>query len=108
MREPYFVLSDEATNDLVSLAEYLKLVGDDTLAEKILTRFYHLFTLLAHWPDIGRTHKELTGYPRSFTMKPWIVFYEQVGDSESVRILRVLDGRRDIPTLLHKRRKTKE
>ncbi len=99
MREPYFVLSEEATNDLALLAKYLELVSDDTLAEKILTRFYHLFTLLAHWPDIGRTHKELAGNPRSFTMKPWIVFYEQAMDSESIRILRVFDGRRDLSTL---------
>ncbi len=99
MREPYFVLSDEATNDLVSLAEYLELVSDADFSEKILTRFYHLFALLAHWPDIGRTHKDLTGNPRSFTMKPWIVFYEQATDSENVLILRVFDCRRDLTTL---------
>lgn len=105
MREPYFVLSNDATSDLSSLAEYLKFVSDADLAEKILTRFYHLFTLLAHWPDIGRTHKELTGNPRSFLMRPWIVFYEQSTNSDCVRILRVLDGRRDLPTLLPKRQK---
>jgi toxin ParE1/3/4 len=105
MRKSYFVLSNDATNDLSSLAEYLKFVSGADLAEKILTRFYHLFTLLAHWPDIGRTHSELTDNPRSFTMKPWIIFYDQIKDSESVRILRVLDGRRDLPTLLPKRQK---
>lgn len=105
MREPYFVLSDEAINDLTSLAEYLELASGADLAEKILNRFYHLFTLLAHCPDIGRTHKELTGDPRSFTIRPWIVFYEQATDSESVRILRVFDGRRDLSILLPKRGK---
>ena len=103
MRKPYFVLSNDATNDLSSLAEYLRFVSGADLSEKILTRFHHLFTLLAHWPDIGRTHKELTNNPRSFTMRPWIVFYEYVTNSESVRILRVLDGRRDLPILLPKR-----
>ena len=105
MREPYFVLSNDAKNDISSLAEYLEIVSDSDLAEKILSRFYHLFTLLAHWPDIGRTHKNLTGNPRSFLMRPWIIFYEQTTDPESVRILRVFDGRRDLTTLLPKRRK---
>lgn len=96
MSKPYFVLSNDATNDLASLTEYLKFVSGADLENKILSRFYHLFALLAHWPDIGRTHKELTDSPRSFTMRPWIVFYEQTTDSEGVRILRVLDGRRDL------------
>lgn len=105
MRQPYFVLSDEAANDLASLAEYLKLVSGTDLAEKILARFYHLFILLAHWPDIGRTHTELVGKPRSFTIRPWIVFYEQTANTEGINILRVFDGRRDLATLLSKRRK---
>lgn len=105
MRQPYFVLSDEATNDLASLVEYLELVSGTDLAEKILARFYHLFTLIAHWPDIGRAHKELAGNSRSFTIRPWIVFYEQTASTEGINILRVLDGRRDLATLLTKRRK---
>ena len=105
MRAPYFVLSDEAASDLASLAEYLELVSGADLSEKILARFYHLFTLLAHWPDIGRIHKELTGDPRSFTIRPWIVFYEPASGSDSVNILRVLDGRRDLAPLFTKRRK---
>lgn len=92
-------------SDLASIADYLELVSDASLTKKILARFYHLFTLLAHWPDIGRAHKELTGNPRSFTIRPWIVFYEQATNLESVRILRVLDGRRDIVPLFTRRQR---
>jgi plasmid stabilization system protein ParE len=49
-------------------------------------------------PGIGRLREEYTGGVRSLAERPWVVFYRVHADR--VDIVRVLDGRRDLRTLL--------
>lgn len=44
---------------------------------------------------MGPVHRELRGSPRGVVVRPYIVLYHE--DGESVRIMRILDGRRDLP-----------
>lgn len=54
--------------------------------------------LIASQPLIGERRPEFPGDLRSFVVERWVVFY-QVAD-DSVRICRVLDGVRDIESIL--------
>jgi plasmid stabilization system protein ParE len=49
---------------------------------------------------MGRVRTEIVGHPRSFSVKPWVIFYEPMEDRRGVLVTRLVDGRRDIEDLL--------
>jgi plasmid stabilization system protein ParE len=54
---------------------------------------------LAFMPRIGGRRHYLDPASRAFPVPPWLIVYESVPQSVGVRILRVIDGRRDLDYL---------
>jgi toxin ParE1/3/4 len=50
--------------------------------------------MLAQFPDMGRSRKELSEELRSFPIKPYIIFYKRMGNY--IEIVRILHQSRDI------------
>lgn len=55
---------------------------------------------LADFPEMARVRDEIPGTPRSHSVHPWIIFYEPLSEPRGIRVLRVIDGRRDIPEVM--------
>lgn len=85
-------------DDVVSFIE-----GEDPLAaEKVLKRLESAARTLENHPQRGRVVPELARFEihlyRELVVRPWRILY-RIGDGH-VFVLAVLDGRRDLETLL--------
>ena len=91
--------TEAARRDLIDLWQYYALV-EEALADRILNRIDLRIRLLADQPLIGRERSEfdLPGL-RSIAIRPHVIFYSVPNDDQVV-IHRVVDGRRDLPSVL--------
>jgi toxin ParE1/3/4 len=93
------VRSSTAARDLVDLYRYIAEQSGDHRAEAVLRRIETSLKLIADNPEIGRLRRDLNRQSRTFSIAPWIVIYTALPDGDGVFILRVVDGRRDLPQL---------
>ncbi len=96
MTEPIF--SPEARRDLVDAFEY---VGEKSqaAAENLIRKVREIALKYVALPQMGRPREDLRPGPRSFVVKPYVVFYRPLDDT--IEIVRVLHGRRDIESIFH-------
>ena len=105
-RSPYEVLlTDEAEIDLQELYEYIAQSDSIKAAERVLDRLEEVASTLAADPSRGSTLKELhslgLGEYRQVFFKPYRVVYRVLG--ERVVIYLIVDGRRNMQSLLSRR-----
>jgi toxin ParE1/3/4 len=67
-------------------------------AVAVATRIREKCELLASQPAIGQRRPEFPGNHRSFPVERWVIFYRVAGNV--VEIHRILDGARDIDSLI--------
>jgi toxin ParE1/3/4 len=67
-------------------------------AVSVVQRIRERCELIAGQPEIGQMRSEFPGDYRSFPVQRWVIFYRVLGDR--VEIHRVLDGARDLDSLL--------
>jgi plasmid stabilization system protein ParE len=94
-------LSPEAKEDLREIRDYLVSRGGRRLARYVLQEISAAFRLLASHPEAGHFRRDLTPLPVKF----WTVFsYLSVYDPSArpLAIVRVLHGRREVETILHR------
>ena len=88
-----FSKSSQAEADLDEI--WLFIATDNlSAADRLLDRISNAFVMLADNPLAGRERPELGRGIRSFPVGNYVVFYE--GTANSVSIVRVLHGARDI------------
>ena len=92
--------SPEADADLDSIWHYIaSKSGSFDTADRLIDSITRRFLLLASHPNVGRPRDEdLHPGLRSFPVGEYVIFYRVTNDS--VLILRVLRGSRDIEALL--------
>jgi plasmid stabilization system protein ParE len=95
-----YILSDEALRDLSDLDTFLTAREGSDRALAVIARLHRTMSSIAASPGIGRRRHELAGTPQSFAVQSWIIFYRASADRTTVEIIRVIDGRRDIETIL--------
>jgi toxin ParE1/3/4 len=100
MAQPRFVLSPQAVADLVTLESYIAEESGTIRAQAVLARIYRSLGMLAFWPSAGRISSDIEGEPHRFPVPPWIIFYEPTPERDGIHVLRVLDGRRDLGSIL--------
>ena len=105
MRRHPVLLTDEAERDLADIVHYIATHDSRARAAHLLDRLEPLCTDLAELPDRGHVPPELerlgvTTY-REVHFKPYRVIYPVAGPK--VVIHAVLDGRRDMQSLLERR-----
>ena len=103
MAPPKVVRSARARKDIRGL--YVWIVEDSGLAraEMIIERIEAALQRLARRPLLGRPRPDFEGNPRSLSVGPWLIVYEPLRDGSGVHLLRIIDSRRDIATLLGKK-----
>ena len=96
---PRFILSPEARDDLQEIRDYLVSQGGRRLARYVLHEVVTAFRLLASHPDIGHLRQDLTTLPVKFwSVFSYLIVYDPA--ARPIAIVRVLDGRRDVQTIL--------
>lgn len=86
-----------ASRDLESIVDYIADQGDFDTAERVLAMVNEKCRRLASFPALGRRRDELSPSVRSFPAGSYLIFYRIVDDS--VEILRIVSGYRDLDTL---------
>jgi toxin ParE1/3/4 len=90
------LFSPRARIDLLETWAYLAQYSPET-ADAWVARVLETADVLATFPYLGRVRAELVGAPRSIAIESFVLFYDV--NPTSIRVLRVLHGSRDIPTL---------
>ncbi len=98
-------LAEDAAQDLIDIYRYIALKDCRENADHVLDQLESLCSRLTDLPDRGRIPPELnrvgiTSY-REASFKPYRVIYEVI--RQDVFVHCILDGRKDIPSLLERR-----
>ena len=98
-------LTADAAGDLEELYHYIARHDAPGKAEQVLAKFEKTFRSLSESPERGAYPKELLTLGirdyREIFFKPYRVIYRVRGDS--VYVLLIVDGRRDMQALLQRR-----
>ena len=98
-------LTADAVGDLEEIYEYIAEHDAPQKAEQVLARIERTFKSLSESPERGAYPKELLTLGireyRQIFFKPYRVIYRIMGDR--VYVLLIVDGRRDMETLLQRR-----
>lgn len=99
------LLSEPALADVLAINDYYLIEVDDKTAAKIIDRLEAAVNSLADLTERGSIPKELLSLGihqyRQLIVKPYRIIYEQFSDKVIVHA--VLDGRRDMQSLLMQR-----
>ena len=87
------LISERANRDLLSIYSYIW-QRNPIAADAVLQRIDEKFQQLCELPFIGRERSSLAPRLRSVVVGMHLIFY--VVESESITIVRVIDGRMDI------------
>jgi toxin ParE1/3/4 len=88
--------SEDANADLLEICEYLE-SRNAKAASRIFDRIRQKCKLIANFPKMGKSHEDLIPGLRGFVVDDYVIFYVTIGDS--VQILRVVNGHRDLKEL---------
>jgi len=91
------IVSPEADDDLIDIWLRIAADRDTETADRIIDSLHQKFLMLLTTPHIGRAREELTPYLRSIPEGNYMIFYRPI--MNSVEIVRVYHGRRDIESL---------
>ena len=98
-------LTEDAARDLEAIYDYVAQRDGPSKADHVLDRIEHVVKSLAAFPERGARPKELLWLGihdyRQTLFKPYRVIYRVVG--ERVYVYLIVDGRRDMQTLLARR-----
>ncbi|MBA4390280.1 MAG: plasmid stabilization protein [Syntrophus sp. (in: bacteria)] len=96
------LLTADAASDLEELYQYIAIHDAPGKADHVLTHIEKVFDSLSESPERGVYPKELLALGirdyREVFFKPYRLIYRVIGDT--VYILLIVDGRRDMQTLL--------
>lgn len=99
------LLTYDARRDLEDIYDYIALHDTPGKAVRVLNRIEKAFTSLSESPERGTHPKELLALGsrdyREIFFKPYRIIYKVM--SETVYVLLIADGRRDMRTLLQRR-----
>ncbi|MBD1399070.1 type II toxin-antitoxin system RelE/ParE family toxin [Pelovirga terrestris] len=99
------LLTNDATRDLEELYEYISLHDAPENANDVLDKIETIFTGLSEFPERGTFPKELLALGirdyREIFFKPYRIIYRVL--SKNVYVFLIVDGRRDMQSLLQRR-----
>ncbi|SRR5579862_550339 len=97
------VVSEEAEADLDSIAAYIAEYDGRLRAITIADRIRKAMDSLAFMPGMGGRRYYLKRNQRAFSVSPWTIFYEELPEREGINVVRVVDGRRNLPAIFGKK-----
>jgi plasmid stabilization system protein ParE len=99
---PRNVISPEARKDLEDLEAYIAEHDGELRATAIMDRLDKAVRNLALMPGMGGRRYYLKRNQRAFSVSPWTIFYEELPEREGINVVRVIDGRRNLPAMFGK------
>jgi toxin ParE1/3/4 len=96
MTEPR--LTDRARDDLRAIWFETANRRDEAAADRMTAKVLEACRAHARFPETGRSRDDLLPGLRSFPVAPFVVFFRPHADT--IEVLRVLHGRRDVGPLL--------
>ncbi len=98
-------LTDDATRDLEDLYDYIESYDTPEKADYVLDKIEEASLNLSEYPERGAYPNELLAVGlreyREIYFKPYRIIYRVIADS--VYVMVIADGRRDMQTLLQRR-----
>lgn len=94
---PGFRLTQKAQEDLIEIWVFIA-QDDPSAADRHLDRLEEICGLLADSPRIGPARDDIREGMRYFVVDEYLIFYRIV--DESIEVVRVLHGRREIQDLI--------
>ena len=86
---------------MLDIWAYIARENAPSVADAVLARIHGALEVLAFAPKIGRERNEFSGTPRSFVVRPYIVFYEALPDDTGILVWRITHGARDLQRVIH-------
>lgn len=97
------VVSPEAEADIDAIAAFIAKRDGAARATAVAERIWQTMDNLAFMPGIGRPTKYFEPGQRAFPVAPWIIYYMPQPDRDGIDVLRIIDGRRDLPSVFKKK-----
>jgi plasmid stabilization system protein ParE len=98
--QPLIYFSRDARFDLLTLEDYIAENDGEARAELIVGRILGSISTLAYMPGMGRTRSYLDENVRAFAVPPWLILYTVLPERDGIRVIRVVDSRRDLTSLM--------
>jgi toxin ParE1/3/4 len=99
------LLTNDAARDLEELYDYITLHDAPQKADYVLEQVEKAFFTLSEFPERGAYPKELAALGireyREIFFKPYRIIYRVI--DKNIYVLLIVDGRRDMQTLLQRR-----
>ena len=99
------LLTKDAARDLEELYDYIALHDAPQKADYVLEQVEKAFSTLSEFPERGAYPKELLSIGireyREIFFKPYRIIYRVI--DKNIYVLLIVDGRRDMQTLLQRR-----
>ena len=99
------LLTNDAARDLEELCDYIALHDAPQKADYVLEQVEKAFSTLSEFPERGAYPKELVSLGireyREIFFKPYRIIYRVI--DKNIYVLLIVDGRRDMQTLLQRR-----
>lgn len=90
------IVSLQARSDIGAILTYLRTEAGPTVARNYSGGFERAGDLLTQFPGMGTPRPELGSDARSIMVKPYLLIYDHSGEADTVTLLRVVHGRRNI------------
>ena len=97
------IFSDEAALDLDSILDYLQREAGAPVALRFGERFRSAFGQLADFPGSGAPRRQFGETMRLWSVPPYLIFYRHERGDDTVRVVRIIDGRRKLSDKLFDR-----
>ncbi|MDB5432972.1 MAG: hypothetical protein JWP35_4088 [Caulobacter sp.] len=94
------IYSREARRDLEDIWERIATEASKATAERFVGGMFETLDTLAQAPMMGRRRPDLEGAPRTFAVRPYVIFYEPRADGAGIFVWRILHGARSAETLV--------
>ena len=94
------LLSELAQSDLDDIWRYIAQERSPDIADTVLARLYGALEVLSRAPHIGKPRPEFLDTPRSFAVRPHMIFYEPLRNYGGIGVWRVLHGARDLQKIV--------
>ena len=90
------VVTEDADTDLTEILVYLEREAGARVAEAYGCKIGDCLTRLVEFPGIGTRRPALGGDTRIGIVRPYILIYDYAADADTLTLLRIVHGKRDI------------
>ena len=90
------IVSPEADADFLAIVDRLTDLAGHSVANRYASDLRSIYERLSTFPEIGSPRPRLGSRTRIVILLPYVVVYEYLFPEDMVRIVRIVDGRRNI------------